>query len=202
MKNLFVTGTDTGIGKSLVCLALCLKFSADYWKPVQTGMDKDSDFIKKFIPASRVHPSCYELKAPLSPNQSAKKEQKKISLDKIQTPKSSAPLIVEGIGGVYVPFNDKHNVMDLILKLGFPVLLVARSGLGTLNHTLLTLFALRQRGIEPLGLVLSGQPHKDNKRDLEKLGKLPVLLELPVIEQIHAKNLLYHFQFFPSEKLL
>ena len=196
VKKLFVTGTDTEVGKTLVSLALCLKFSADYWKPVQTGTDTDSDFIKKFIPSSRVHPSSYELKAPVSPNQAAQKEQSSISLDSIQAPQTSAPLIVEGIGGVYVPFNERENVRDLILKLGFPVLVVARSGLGTLNHTLLTLLALRQLGIEPLGLVLSGEPHKENKRDLEKLGKVPVLLELPLLDSISASGLMACFEGF------
>ena len=196
VKNLFVTGTDTGVGKSLVCLALCLKFNADYWKPVQTGQEKDSDFIKGFIDSSRIHSSAYEMKPALSPNQAAQKEQKKISLDKILAPQSSRPLIVEGIGGVYVPFNEQQTVMDLILQLNFPVLVVARSGLGTLNHSLLTLSALRHRGIEPLGLILSGEAHKDNKRDLEKWGRIPVLLELPIITTITSESLMRHFQSF------
>lgn len=193
MKALFVTGTGTEVGKTLVTLGLCLWFKADYWKPVQTGPDKDSDFIKKFLTGKKIHPCSYDFKNPLSPNQAAQKEGQKIKLDKIKTPKSSF-LIIEGAGGVLVPLNDKEMMIDLIQKLGFPVIVVAKSGLGTLNHTLLTLEALKARKIKTLGLILSGSPHKDNKRDIEKWGRAPVLLELPVLKPVNAENLLKHFK--------
>lgn len=193
MKALFVTGTGTEVGKTLVALGLCLRFKADYWKPVQTGLDKDSDFIKKFLTGKKIYPCSYDFRNPLSPNQAAKKEGQKIKLDKIKVPKSSF-LIIEGAGGVLVPLNDKKMMIDLIQKLGFPVIVVAKSGLGTLNHTLLTLEALKARKIKLLGLILSGSPHKDNKRDIEKWGCVPVLLELPVLKPVNAENLLKHFK--------
>ena len=192
-KKVFITGTDTEVGKTVVSLGLCLHWKADYWKPVQTGQPTDTDFIKKFLPHHKAHPNTYQFKAPLSPNQASFKENKKINLTKIHPPKSSC-LVVEGIGGVYVPLNNKQTVLDLIQRINYPVILVARSGLGTLNHTLLTLTALKQRKIKILGVVLSGPPHSDNKKDIEKWGKAPVILELPILKKITKTNLLNHFK--------
>ena len=193
MKALFVTGTDTEVGKTIVSLGLCLHFKADYWKPVQTGHPTDRDFIKKFLPKNKVYPSSYQFKRPASPNQASRKENKQIDLKKIHPPQSSF-LIVEGIGGVYVPLNEKQTVMDLIHKLKYPTLLVARSGLGTLNHTLLSLEMLKRRPIKVLGVITSGIPHKDNKRDIEKWGQVPVLLELPLLKSINSPTLLKYFK--------
>jgi len=193
MKALFVTGTGTEVGKTLVSLGLCLHFKADYWKPVQTGADKDDLFIKKFLPDKKIHACSYDFKKPLSPNQASQKEGRQILLDKIQPPKSSF-LIVEGAGGVLVPLNEKEMLIDLIQKLNFPVIVTAKSGLGTLNHTLLTLEALKTRKIKTLGVILSGSFHKDNKKDIEKKGHVPVILELPFLKSINSVHLLKHFK--------
>ena len=196
MKKVFITGTDTEVGKTIVSLALCLHWKADYWKPIQTGRPTDTDFIKKFLPKNKIHPSAYQFKEPLSPNQASFKENKKIDLKKIQAPKSfeSSCLVIEGIGGVYVPLNNKHTVLDLMQIMNCPVIVTARSGLGTLNHTLLTLKALKQRRLKILGVILSGSPHPDNKKDIEKLGKTSVILELPLLKSITKKTLLNHFK--------
>ena len=193
MKTLFVTGTGTGVGKTLVSLGLCLHFKADYWKPIQTGRDKDADFIKKFLNQQIIHPSCYDFKYPLSPNQSAQKENKKINLHNINPPHSSF-LITEGAGGVFVPLNNKHTMIDLIKQLNYPVIVTAQSGLGTLNHSLLTLSALKIRKIKVLGVILSGPIHKDNKKDIEKWGKTPVILELPALKSINSQKLMKIFK--------
>ena len=193
MKAFFVTGTGTEVGKTVVSLGLCLYLKADYWKPVQTGPDKDSQFIKKFLSHQKVHSCAYDLKKPLSPNQAAQKEGKNIELNKIQAPKSSF-LIVEGAGGVLVPLNDKYKMIDLIQQFNFPVIVVAQSRLGTINHTLLTLEALKTRNIKTLGVILSGDFHKDNKRDIERGSQVPVLLELPFLKPITSTKLLKHFK--------
>ena len=192
-----MTGTDTGIGKTLVSLGLCLHFKATYWKPVQTGEPGDLDFIKKFLPAHQTHPSAYNFRPALSPNQAGEIENIEIDLKAISPPKSSF-LIVEGIGGAHVPLNKKENVMDLIKLLGFPVLVVARSGLGTLNHSLLTLEALKSRQIQVAGVILSGPKNPANKRDIEKWAKIPVLLEMPLLSQITKANLLKIYQNFKN----
>ena len=187
-KGFFVTGTDTGVGKTLVSLGLCLHFNASYWKPVQTGQPSDSDFIKQFLPKGEVHPSVYELKEPLSPNQASEKENITIDLKRISIPQSPF-LIVEGIGGVYVPLNNKDCLMDIIKLIGLPLIVVARSGLGTLNHSLLTLEALKRRNFKIAGVILSGPQNDKNKRDIERWSNTPVLLEIPPLSKITKEEL-------------
>lgn len=192
-KGFFVTGTDTGVGKTVASLGLCLTLKADYWKPVQTGVPTDSDYINQFLPKERIHSSSFQFKEPLSPNQSAELENSKIDLNQIKYP--SAPfLVVEGIGGVLVPLNNKHTVLDLIKKLDFPVIIVARTGLGTLNHTFLTIEALKNRNTPIAGLILSGTPHSRNKKDLESLTEVPIILELDYLEDITEENLIESFE--------
>ena len=186
-KGFFVTGTDTGVGKTLVSLGLCMHFEADYWKPIQTGIPTDTDYISPFLPQKNIHPSCLHFKKPLSPNQSAKLENKFIDLNQIDIPSSSF-LIVEGVGGVLVPLNNKHKILDLIKKIKLPVIVVARSGLGTLNHTLLTLETLKNNQIQTKGVVLSGIPHSQNKKDIEFFGDIPVILELNHLKEITKEN--------------
>lgn len=188
-KGFFVTGTDTGVGKTLVSLSLCLYFKASYWKPIQTGQPSDTDFIRQFLPDDKIHPSAYALKAPLSPNQAAEEENIKINLKKISIPQNPF-LIAEGIGGVCVPLNNEDNVMDLMKLVGLPLIVVARSGLGTLNHSLLTLEALKARNFKIAGVILSGPRNDVNKRDIEKWSGIPVLLEIPLLSRITKKNLL------------
>ena len=188
-KGFFVTGTDTEVGKTLVSLGLCLHFKASYWKPVQTGQPGDSDFLKKFLPEEKIHPSSYVFQKALSPNQAGEIEGVEIDLKTISLPQSSF-LIIEGIGGVYVPLNEKENVMDLIKLIGFPVIVVARSGLGTLNHSLLTLEALKKRNIAIVGVVLSGTKNEANKKDIEQWGQVPVLLEVPLLSEVTKTKLL------------
>ena len=193
--GIFVTGTGTGVGKTLVSTGLCLHFQADYWKPVQTGAPTDTDYVRQFVSEKQIHKSAYHFQSPLSPNQSADLENKKIKLDQILPPKSRF-LIVEGCGGVFVPLNDKQTQLDLMAQLNFPALVVAQSGLGTLNHTLLTLEALAARNFPVLGLILSGPPHPKNARDLEHWGKAPILLELDMLSPVNRDTLSHAFQKF------
>lgn len=188
-KGFFITGTGTGVGKTLVSIGLCLKFQANYWKPVQTGEPTDEDYVRNFLPQKRIYPGAVHLKAPLSPNQAARLQKRKVQVSDIKKPAKKGFLIIEGIGGVFVPLNDKETVLDLIIHLKLPVIVVALSGLGTLNHTLLTLSALRECKISVLGLVLSGPPHPQNKRDLEHWGKAPILWELKPLAVITKKSL-------------
>ena len=192
-KAYFITGTDTGVGKTLVSAGLCLHFKSSYWKPIQTGRPRDTDFIKQFLPKSQIYPSCYELKKPLSPNQAGEKENIQINLKNISAPQSPF-LIVEGLGGVYVPLNNKNHLMDLMKHLAFPLIVVARSGLGTLNHTLLTIEALKKRNLKIAGIILSGHKNYKNKRDIEKWTLTPVLLEIPPLKKITKKSLISAFK--------
>ena len=194
-KGFFVTGTDTGVGKTLVSLGLSLYFKADYWKPIQTGTDTDTDYIRSFLPENRIHKSLYEFKEPLSPNQASELENQSIDLKKLSLPASDF-LIVEGLGGVYVPLNETDTLFDLMALFKLPLIIVARSEVGTLNHTFLTLEALRARNLEICGLVLSGKAHPMNKRDLEKWGKVSILLEIPPLSVLTKQELGLVFQKF------
>ena len=173
---MFVTGTDTGVGKSYVAALLTVGLEAAYWKPVQSGADADADWVRRVtgLPAERVLPETYRLRAPLSPHEAARREGVQIEMSRFVLPKRKR-LIVEGAGGVMVPLDDRHLMVDLMAALGLPVLVVARSELGTINHTLLTLDQLRRRGCPLLGVVVNGPSNPANCRAIAHYGEIPVL---------------------------
>ena len=175
-SRLFVTGTDTGVGKSYVAALLVAGLEAAYWKPVQSGADADADWVRRVagLPAERVLPETYRLRAPLSPHEAARREGVQIEMSRFVLPKRKR-LIVEGAGGVMVPLDDRHLMVDLMVDLGLPVLVVARSELGTINHTLLTLDQLRRRGCPLLGVVINGPPNPSNCRAIAHYGQVSVM---------------------------
>jgi malonyl-CoA O-methyltransferase len=189
----FVTGTDTGVGKTVVAAALTLAMDAFYWKPVQTGDQEgaDADFVceNALVAKARIVPSAHSYRAPLSPHLAAALENRHIALSDFTLP-TVRPLVVEGAGGVLVPLNDEHLMVHLIQALHLPVLVVARSTLGTINHTLLTLEALRSRGVTVAGVVMNGPVNIDNKMALEKYGRIFVVAEIPHFDKIDADVLL------------
>ncbi|HUL06813.1 MAG TPA: dethiobiotin synthase, partial [Candidatus Acidoferrum sp.] len=126
----------------------------------------------------------YALQAPLSPHAAAELEGIRIAMDAIVLPRTAHPLVVEGAGGLYVPLNDRDFMIDLMAKLALPILLVARSTLGTINHTLLSLAALRSRGLPIGGVVLDGPPNAANRSAIERFGQVRVLAELPPVERL------------------
>ncbi len=129
------------------------------------------------------------MSAPLSPHEAARREGVAISLDAFKLPETSRPLIVEGAGGVLVPLNGEALMSDLMATLGLPAILVARSSLGTINHTLLSLEALRVRNIEIAGVILSGAPDQANRTAIEVYGRVSVLMELPLLSPLDAQTL-------------
>ena len=186
-QGVFITGTDTDVGKTVVSAWAVQHLKADYWKPVQSGLSDgtDSDTIRSLlnIPAARIHPSVYELTAPLSPHAAAEIDGVEIDLSRFSIPRTHAPLVVEAAGGVLVPLNKEALIIDLMAQLGLPVLVAARAGLGTINHTLLTLNALRARKLNILGVVMSGPLNPGNRRAIETYGKVTVLAEIPQFDQ-------------------
>ncbi|WP_419729561.1 dethiobiotin synthase [Lichenicola sp.] len=181
--GVFVTGTDTGIGKTLVSACLVRAWGAEYWKPLQTGLDQDpgdSAVVREFGgDGVRIHPPALELQAPLSPEDAAALERVAFDPGVVRLPDGEGPLVVEGAGGVLVPIGGGLMMTDLIIRLGLPVVLVARSGLGTINHTLLSLEALRRRGISVAGVVLNGPPSPGNRAAIERHGDVRVIAEIP-----------------------
>lgn len=184
---LFVTGTDTDVGKSIVSALLTLGLGASYWKPVQSGPGPDgtagdSAYIQSItqLPAERFLPERHCLSQPLSPHAAAAIDGVDISLEDFVLPDYDRPhLIVEGAGGLLVPLNDRQFMLDLICQLQLPVILVARSTLGTLNHSLLSIAQLRRVGVPIFGLVMNGPKNESNRAAIAHYGQVPILLELP-----------------------
>ena len=187
--NVFITGTDTDIGKTLVSSWLCLHTGYDYFKPIQTGSIASFDsHTVATLSNVHVHKESYVFKAPLSPHMAAQDEAQTIDFDHIQLPKTNH-LVVEGAGGIKVPINDTQLMSDLVLHFEMPCILVARSKLGTINHTLLSLDYMRQRNINVLGVVMSGDINPRNRDAIEKYGQVEVLAELPHLKSIDYQAL-------------
>jgi dethiobiotin synthetase len=186
MNGLFVTGTDTGIGKTMVCAWLVRNWGADYWKPVQSGAAEgtDAEQVAMLAPGTTIHPSAYDLTAPLSPHEAARQQDVVIDLESITLPRTPRPLVVEGAGGVMVPLNDTMLMVDLMVRLGLPALVVSCGRLGTINHTLMTLDILRRRNIPILGVVMNGSGHPSNGEAIAHYGKVKILAELPQLPAI------------------
>jgi dethiobiotin synthetase len=194
--RLVICGTDTDVGKTVVSALVVQGLGARYWKPVQSGLEGggDSGRVQALLdlPPERLLPEAYRLQAPVSPHWAAERMGVTIDPARLALPDAAVcpgALVVETAGGLLVPLRRDWLQIDQIARWNLPVLLVARSGLGTLNHTLLSLEALRQRRITVLGLVLNGPPHLDNPRTLEQLGGVPVLAELPPLDPLHAAAL-------------
>jgi dethiobiotin synthase len=202
-SDLFITGTDTNVGKTILSALLCAALEGSYWKPIQTGASEGTDRCRVLewaeLPKERALPETYCFDLPLSPHLASHARGIVIELGKIVRPEAAAggPLIVEGAGGVLVPLNDTELMADLMVHLRLPVLVAARTSLGTINHTLLTLSALRQYSLEVKGVVLIGEENPDNRRSIEKYGNVPVVGWIPWLEGIHRQALLevFHAHF-------
>jgi malonyl-CoA O-methyltransferase len=191
VRGVFVTGTDTGVGKTLVSAVLARAWDADYWKPVQTGLAQEAGDIATVarlagLGPERLHPPRHAYAAPLSPHAAAALEGAHVALGDFRLPVRDRPLVVEGAGGVLVPLNERELMIDLIARLGLPAVVVARSTLGTINHSLLTLEALRARGAAVLGVVLNGPPSPGNRAAIEGFGRVRVLAEIPPLAEADA----------------
>lgn len=191
--RLVICGTDTDVGKTIVSALFVQGLDANYWKPVQSGTEGGGDRQRVIdlleLPQERWHPEAYAFQAPVSPHWAAEREGKCIDPDQLQLPAIAGPLVVETAGGLMVPLTRQWLQIQQLERWQLPVVLVARSELGTLNHTLLSLEALRKRNIPILGLVINGPAHADNPRTLNELGQIPLLCELPPLEQLNAAAL-------------
>ena len=199
-KRIFVTGTNTDIGKTVVSGVLVAGLNAHYWKPIQTGLidGTDTDWIRQHtdIPEDQISPEIYSLQQPLSPHAAAALEEVQIDLEAFSLPEIPADesLIVEGAGGLLVPLNEQHYMLDLISRLAIPVLLVSDSQLGTINHTLLSIRQLRENDIPVAGVVMNGPKNPGNKESIEFYGKVAVLAEIEPLEEISHTTLERGFQ--------
>ena len=188
-SRIIVAGTDTNVGKTIVSSLLVNKLDAHYWKPVQCGdLDTggDSATVKKLsgIKANRIIPEAYRLKMPASPNQAAAAEGITIDKENLRLPNHEGALVVELAGGLMVPLRDDWLQIDQVKMWNLPVVLVARSGLGTLNHTLLSIEALENRNIKVATLILNGEKHKENYNTLVTMVKSSISIKVLEIQPI------------------
>ena len=186
--SLAVVGTDTGVGKTVISALLAKRYRASYWKPVATGLQDDHDpRTVQALTAQQVHvwPSCYTFNPPVSPHLAGRLANEEVcSQTLLQTWQNykSRPTIVEGIGGVLVPLNDAGELFaDWLQWLQIPCIVVATASLGTINHSLLTIEALRARHIHIAGVVLNGDPASapHNAEAIERFGKVQILGFVP-----------------------
>ena len=190
--TIIVTGTDTDIGKTVFAAGLAAALGAQYWKPVQAGLADGSDaasVVTLGVPATRVLPEAYRLTTPCSPHLAAEIDGVTIAPERLTLPEVDGPLVVEGAGGVMVPVTRDLIFADLFARWAKPVVLVARTGLGTINHSLLSIEALRSRGVPILGIAFVGDAVEDSEATIATLGKVRRLGRLPRLDPLDAATL-------------
>jgi malonyl-CoA O-methyltransferase len=194
-RGVFVTGTDPGVGKTFVSACLTRAWNALYWKPLQTGLaeeEGDTPTVARLtgVEDARILPPADVFLAPLSPQAAAAAEGRAVDPDRLVLPmrESGRPLVVEGAGGLDVPVMADMLMINLMRRFNLPVILVARSGLGTVNHTLLSLEALRNRGVPVAGVVLNGPPDSGNRAAIEAHGQVRVLAEIPAFPRVDRSS--------------
>ncbi len=194
MKKYFVTGIGTDVGKTLISAILAEALKADYWKPIQAGnyLDTDSKKILDLITNTEtvIHPESYLFTNAASPHTAAELEGKQIVFDDIITPKTDKPLIIEGAGGVMVPLNWDYFIIDLIKKLDAEVIVVIQNYLGSINHALLTIDALKHKGIKIKGLVFNGSPHKMSEDIIFKYSGCEEILRVFTERKVNKEMIL------------
>ncbi len=191
MNRFFITGIGTNVGKTVVSAILCEAMQADYWKPIQCGIEegRDKDIVKKLLSNSKsvCHDETYLLKEPASPNIAAKKESIKITIDSLQLPNTLNKICIEGAGGPMVPINDSYFVIDIAKQNGLAVVLVVNSYLGCINHSLLAIDYLLNNNYKLHGLVLNGDFDEGGKNSIINYKRVPVLAEIPFVEKPDKK---------------
>ncbi|WP_299004432.1 dethiobiotin synthase [uncultured Tenacibaculum sp.] len=177
MKKYFITGISTEVGKTVASAIITEALQADYWKPIQSGdLDySDTHKVQKLISNTKTvfHPNSYALQTPMSPHAAAEIDGITIEIDNIKEPVTKNHLVIEGAGGLLVPLNDKNTLLDAI-KPGYKVIVVSRHYLGSINHTLLTVNLLKEKGFD-VSLIFSGNEHKTTEDIIKKMTEVPVI---------------------------
>ena len=192
--NHFITGIGTNVGKTVVSAILTELLQADYWKPVQSGVEegKDSDTVKSLISNVKTvfHPETYLLKQPLSPHFAAKLDGVEIELDKIQLPKTENHLIIEGAGGLLVPINSTQYVIDIAKQIDCEIVLVISSYLGCINHSLLSIDYLLRNNFKIKALVFNGEFEPEVKEAIVSYVKEPLIIDVPQLKELSKSAVL------------
>ncbi len=188
-----VAGTDTDIGKTVFAAALVRALDGYYWKPVQAGLTDgtDSETVARLsgLPADRILPEAYRLRTPASPHYAAERDGIGIAKARLSLPVTARPLVVESAGGLMVPLTRAMLQIDLMAQWKAPVILVASTRLGTINHSLLSIEALKTRQIPILGIAFAGDENADSERTIADIGKVTHLGRLPRLEPLAPATL-------------
>jgi dethiobiotin synthetase len=204
-NSYFVSGIGTDIGKTITCAILTEAFKADYWKPIQAGNIESSDLmiIQNLISntVTEIHAPSYSFEIPASPHFAAEKEGRDIEIDKIKIPVTKNMLFIEGAGGLLVPINRNELVIDLIEELNVPVILVVKNYLGAINHTLLSIEALKHRRIKLAGIIYNGGNRLENIDFIEKFTGVKTLGYIPDLEVINKETISREAAKFAGLKL-
>lgn len=193
-QRIVVTGTDTGVGKTVVCAGLANLLGANYWKPIQAGLDgeTDAEVVARLgsISADRIVPEVYRLRTPASPHCSAEVDGVRIDADSLHVPETGErPLVIEGAGGLMVPLNASTLYIDIFERWRLPVLLCASTRLGTINHSLLSIEALRKRQIDILGIAFVGERNAETQSAIREMGRVRWLGRLPWLSPLTPDTL-------------
>lgn len=198
----FITGISTEVGKTIVSAIITESLEADYWKPIQSGELHNSDTykIKQFVSNSKsvFYPNSYALDTPMSPHAAATIDGITIDLKKIQEPKTNNNLVIEGAGGLLVPLNDTDTILDLIQP-DYKVIVVSRHYLGSINHTLLTVKLLQEKGFD-VAIIFSGNEHKTTEEIIQKMTNATILGRIEE-EPYFDKNVIKEYANLFKEKL-
>ncbi|HRN87056.1 dethiobiotin synthase [Hyphomicrobium sp.] len=192
-QGLIVTGTDTGVGKTVVAAAFAAALEATYWKPIQCGLEHggDREEVRTLsgLPSERLLPEIHRFSMAASPHRAAEAEGIEISVSNLKLPDVEGPLVIEGAGGLMVPLTRQSLLIDVFASWRLPVVLVARTALGTINHSLLSIEALNGRNIPILGIVFVGDEMPDTERTIVEMGGVRRLGRLPHIDPLTRANL-------------
>ena len=190
MTAVIVTGTDTGIGKTVFAAGLTAALGASYWKPVQSGLEEATDSqIVAALSGQPVLPEAYLLNLPASPHLSAEDMGVEIDVDQLELPQADGHLVVEGAGGLMVPLTRRAYYLDVIARWQAPVILVARTALGTINHTTLSLMALRNAGCPVIGVAFVGDAQPDVEETIVQMSQVAHLGRLGMIDDLTSDSL-------------
>ena len=202
IKGFFISGTGTNVGKTIISSVLVKKLGADYFKPIQCGKNSssetDSDVVKKLCPKVKIFTESYFFIKPESPNIASQKENKKVELKellKIRKEKINNKIIIEGAGGLQVPINDNYLMSDVAKKFNLPLILVAKTSLGTINHTLMSIQIIKEKKINFCGIVFTGNNNEKTIRTIKLFGekilknKIKIIGIVPKVKKITRKSI-------------
>lgn len=191
--SIVVTGTDTGLGKTVFATALTGALNGCYWKPIQSGVEDgtDTEWVTKYssVPVDHILPEAYVFQTPVSPHQAAEIDGVTVDVDALNPPDSDHPLVIEGAGGLMAPVTRKTLYIDIFARWALPTVLVSRTALGTINHSLLSIQAMRQRGIPILGVAFIGDEYAETEHMICDYGNVNHLGRLPILETLTTDTL-------------